>query len=58
MGLNYFAFETQIRKRLREMVDPMVARQIADRETMAQIQTVFEKLNDRLAAIEGVFEAG
>jgi hypothetical protein len=35
--MNYFAFETRIRTKLRNIVDPMVIRQIGDREQMNEI---------------------
>lgn len=35
--MNYFAFETRIRTKLRDIVEPMVVRQISDREQMNEI---------------------
>lgn len=58
MSQNYFAFETQIRKRLREIVDPIVLRSVQDRESVARITSVFENLDDRLSDIEGVLKVG
>ena len=54
----YYAFETNIRKKLRDMIEPVVMRQITDREQMNEIQFIFNDINKRLEFIEGVFEEG
>ena len=56
--MNYFAFETRIRTKLRNIIEPMVVRQIADREQMNEIQIIFNDIVKRLVFIEGVFEQG
>ena len=47
-----------MRKRLREIVDPIVLRSVADREEVAKITAVFEALDDRLSELEGVLNVG
>ena len=52
--LNYFAFETQTRNKLREFIDPVVASQEDDRKVMSEINITFKEHNERLNWIEGL----
>jgi len=42
--MNYFAFETNVRSKIKELVEPIVAQQVDDRKVMAQTISLFDDL--------------
>lgn len=47
-----------MRAKVRDFIEPVLKRQIDDRETMSLINLTFGDINKRLEFIEGVFEEG
>ena len=56
--LNYFAFESQVRRKLLDLIHPISEQSGKDRQEMAKIKSVFENLDDRICDIEGVLKVG
>ena len=53
---NYFAFETQMKGRLSELVEPMLTQQAEDKKRMGDIEEMFRSHHKRMAWIEAVFD--
>jgi hypothetical protein len=50
--LNYFAFEAQMRKSLRELIDPYINKQTLDREQTAEVRRQIVALSKRVNDLE------
>ena len=56
--MNYFAFETNMRTKICEIVTPYVDHAVKDRESFGEMQYTQKDIQKRLLWIEGVFEEG
>lgn len=54
--MNYFAFETNLRAKLKELVAPILDQQLIDRKEVAYTKYEFKKFGERLKLVEGIFE--
>jgi len=53
--MNYFAFETNVRSKIKELLEPVIGQQVDDRKVLAQTITLFNELSKRLDWVEGIF---
>lgn len=58
MQLNYFVFEMQVRKRMKEIIDPLFAFQLESKQSIEEFKINSTEFSKRLQFIEGVFEEG
>lgn len=54
--MNYFAFETDVRRKIMELIEPLFQHQVQDRKTLATVLIENKSLSDRLEYVEGIFE--
>ena len=53
--MNYFAFETDVRQKIKELVEPIVKRQLIDGKILEEQRIEQQKINERLLFMEGIF---
>ena len=53
--MNYFAFETDVRQKIKELVAPIVKGQSDEKRTLEEHKVNFAMMEKRLALVEGVF---
>jgi hypothetical protein len=53
--MNYFAFETEVRGMMNDLVRPCLERQLEDREQVKELQLIFNKFSRRLQNMEAMF---
>ena len=54
--VNYFAFETQTRGKMKQLIQPLFDLQVHDRQSLDEIKRQFSLYDKRLAFVEGIFE--
>ena len=54
--MNYFAFETNVRMKIKGLLDPISTQQVEDRKLIEDFHLSIENFSNRLAWVEGIFE--
>ena len=50
--LNFFVFETYVRKMIRDLIDPTAQKQVEDRETVNETRRLLGSVSKRVAELE------
>jgi signal transduction histidine kinase len=53
--VNYFAFESDMRNKITDLLKPCLERQLEDREKSKELEVYFNKLSRRVQSIEAMF---
>lgn len=53
---NYFTFETLMKKRISELVEPVLTQQAEDKKVMDDISKMFKSHHKRMSWIEAIFD--